>query len=190
MRLFVAAEVPGDVRDRLAECRERLRDVPLPLRWTRPEGIHLTFFFLGETPEARVAATADAIGMVAASSAPFQLEAHGVHAFPGHGRPRVLVFGLRGDLDPAARLKTGLDGVLKQLGFTPDDRPFRPHLTLARVKEGRAGDWKTPLARETEAEGGWFEVRRLILYESRLGPGGSQYRAVREFPLRAETKTA
>ncbi|HET8946460.1 MAG TPA: RNA 2',3'-cyclic phosphodiesterase [Candidatus Polarisedimenticolia bacterium] len=190
MRLFVAAEIPEDVRERLAACQKRLRDLPLPLRWTRPEGIHLTFFFLGETPEARVAAIAAVLEPVAAATARVRLEAHGVHTFPGHGRPRVIVFGLRGDLEAAARLKSGLDGALRTLGFTPDDRPFHPHLTLARAKEGHAGDWKTPLARESEAEGGRFEVRRLVLFESRLGPGGSQYRAMREFPLADESRTA
>jgi len=183
VRLFVAAEVPDDVRERLAECQKRLQELPLPLRFTRPEGIHLTFFFLGDTPEARVAAIADAVAPVAAATAPFPLEAHGVHTFPAHGRPRVLVFGLRGDLGAAARLKSGLDEALGSLGFTPDDRPFRPHLTLARAREGRAGDWKTPLAREAEADGGAFDVRCLVLFESRLGPGGSQYRAVQEFPF-------
>jgi 2'-5' RNA ligase len=190
VRLFVAAEVPDDVRGRLAGCQKRLRDLPLPLRWTRPEGIHLTLFFLGETPEARLVEIGQAIGPVAGSAVPFSLEAHGVHAFPDHGRPRVLVFGLRGDLEAAARLKHGLDEALKALGFVPDDRPFRPHLTLARSRDGRAGDWKPPLAREQEAEGGRFDVRRFVLFESLLGPGGSQYRAVREFPFGSEKKTA
>jgi 2'-5' RNA ligase len=186
VRLFVAADVPDEVRARLAEVQKRLGDLPLPLRWARPEGIHLTLFFCGETPEARVEAMARAIEPVAAAAAPFRLEAHGVQSFPAHGRPRVLVFGLRGDVAAAARLKSALDEAMKALGFTPDDRPFRPHLTLARAKEGRAGDWKTPLAREKDADGGGFEVRRLVLYESRLGPGGSQYRSVREFPFGAE----
>jgi RNA 2',3'-cyclic 3'-phosphodiesterase len=190
VRLFVAVEVPDDLRGRLAGCQARLRELPLPLRWTRPEGIHVTFFFLGETPEARVPEIARAIERVAASAAPFTLEAHGVHTFPGHGRPRVLVFGLRGDLDAAARIKRDLDDALQPLGFTPDDRPFRPHLTLARARDGRAGDWKTPLAREKDAEGGRFEVRRLVLFESRLGPGGSQYRAVRAFPFGEGEKAA
>lgn len=184
MRLFVAADIPPEVRERLDECRARLRDLPLPVRWTRPEGIHLTMFFLGETPESRVAEIASAVEPVAAATAPFELEAHGVETFPGHGRPRVVVFGLRGDVQAAGALKTRLDRALAAVGFTPDDRPFRPHLTLGRTKEGRAGDWRPHLEREKEADGGRFTVDALVLFQSLLGPGGSQYRPLRAFPFR------
>ena len=180
----MAADIPADVRERLAGCRERLRDLPLPMRWSRPEGIHLTFFFLGEAKEERVDAIAGAIEPVAAASAPFDLEAHGVETFPGHGRPRVVVFGLRGDVEAAAALKTRLDRALAAIGFAPGDRPFRPHLTLGRTKEGRTGDWRPHLAREKEAAAGRFTVKGLVLYESLLGPGGSQYRPLRTFPFR------
>jgi len=189
VRLFVAADIPPDVRQRLAECRERLRDLPLPMRWARPEGIHLTLSFLGETAEARVAEIASAVAPVAAGTAPFRLEAHGVETFPGHGRPRVVVFGLRGELEAAGSLKTRLDLALGAIGFSAEDRPFRPHLTLGRTKEGRAGEWRPPLAREKEADGGRFTVDRLVLYQSLLGPGGSQYRPLREFPFAGDGAT-
>lgn len=184
MRLFVAADIPDAVRGRLADCQERLRDLPLPVRWTRPEGMHLTLFFLGETPAERLAGIEAAVAGVAGASPGFRLEARGVGTFPERGRPRVIVFGIGGEVEPAARLKRGLDAALGALGFRPDERPFHPHLTLGRTKDGPAGDWKSALAREREAEGGSFEVDRLVLFESRLGPGGSQYLALREFPLR------
>jgi 2'-5' RNA ligase len=190
VRLFVAADIPADLRARLAECQKRLRDLPLPMRWSRPEGIHLTLFFLGESPEARVAEIAAAIERVAAAAAPFDLEAHGVETFPARGRPRVVVFGLRGDLDAAARVKQRLDAALETIGFRAEERPFRPHLTLGRAKEGKAGDWRAFLERETGAAGGRFTVRALVLYESLPGPGGSQYRAVRRFPFAAPAESA
>ena len=189
MRLFVAADIPDVVRARLAECQKRLRDLPLPVRWTRPEGIHLTFFFLGETPAERLAGIEEAVAGVTGASDGFRLEARGVGAFPERGRPRVIAFGVGGDLDAASRLKRGLDAPLAALGFPPDERSFHPHLTLGRTRDGPAGDWKSGLARERDAEGGAFEVDHLVLFESRLGPGGSQYRAVRTFPLRSSGRT-
>jgi 2'-5' RNA ligase len=190
VRLFVAADIPPDVRERLDRCRTRLRDLPLPMRWSRPEGIHLTMFFLGEAPEGRLAEIEGAIDPVAAATAPFELEAHGVLTFPGHGRPRVVVFGLRGDVQAAATLKMRLDRALAAVGFTPDDRPFHPHLTLGRTREGRAGDWRPHLALEEEADGGRFTVGALVLYQSLLGPGGSQYRPIRTFPFRGAAGSA
>lgn len=184
MRLFVAADIPDGVRTRLAGCQNRLRDLPLPVRWTRPEGIHLTFFFLGETPVDRLAGIQTAVAGAAGASDAFRLEAHGVGAFPERGRPRVIVFGVGGDLDAASRLKRGLDVALGALGFRPDERAFHPHLTLGRTRDGPAGDWKTGLAGERDAEGGAFEVDHLVLFESQLGPGGSRYRAIGTFPLR------
>jgi len=184
MRLFVAAEIPELVRGRLAACQARLRDLPLPVRWTRAEGIHLTLFFLGETPVDRLAGIEAAVAEVAGASAGFRLEARGVGTFPERGRPRILVFRIGGDLDAASRLKRALDAALGALGFRPDERPFHPHLTLGRTKDGPAGDWRSGIAREREAEGGSFDVDHVVLFESQLGPGGSQYRAVREFPLR------
>jgi 2'-5' RNA ligase len=95
----------------------------------------------------------------------------------------VIVVGIAGDLDAATRLKQGLDAALGTLGFRADERPFHPHLTLGRTKDGPAGDWKTPLEGERETEAGPFDVQRLTLFESLPGPGGSQYRVVRELPL-------
>ena len=184
MRLFVAADIPEDVRARLDACQKRLRDLPLPVRWTRPEGIHLTLFFLGETAPDRVPSVEAAVDGVAGASVAFGLEARGVATFPERGRPRVIVFGIGGNLDAATRVKRALDAALGALGFRADERPFHPHLTLGRTRDGPAGDWRGGLARERDAEGGAFAVDHLVLFESLLGPGGSRYRAVRTFPLR------
>jgi len=183
VRLFVAADIPPEVRARLAACQARLRGLPLPVRWTRPEGIHLTLFFLGEAPAERLPVIESVVAGVAAAARGFRLLARGVATFPERGRPRVIVVGIAGDLDAAARLKEALDAALGPLGFRADGRPFHPHLTLGRTKDGPAGDWKTPLERERETEAGPFDVQGIALFESRLGPGGSQYRVVREFPL-------
>ena len=103
MRLFVAADIPPEVRARLAECQARLRGL-LPVRWTRPEGIHLTFFFLGEAPADRLPAIESVVAGVAAEARGFRLLARGVAAFPGRGRPRVIVVGIGGDLDAREKI--------------------------------------------------------------------------------------
>jgi 2'-5' RNA ligase len=170
MRLFVAAVLPDELRRALEALQARLASLPLPVRWSHPETMHLTFAFLGETSEAvaeRIPAAVAAA--VAQGPAPFRLEARGCGTFPGHGRPRVVWVGLQGDIDAAVRLKRVVDTALEPIGFRPEDRPFRPHLTLGRVAEGRMGNWREPLAAESETAIGSLDVRALTLFESRLG---------------------
>lgn len=176
MRLFVAAEVPEDLRRRLGEAQRRLRDVPLDVRWTRPEGIHLTFAFLGETAAERRPMVEGAVRRAAAEGPPpFTLTVRGVGTFPERGRPSVIWAGLEGDRGAAERLQRVLCDRLTEIGWTLEMRPFRPHLTLGRVGGARPGDPRPTLALLEGEEFGRLEVRRIALYESRLDPGGARY---------------
>ena len=186
MRLFVAAEIPEALRRRLLLIQAGLRDLPLRVRWVRMEAMHLTFSFLGEVPSSRLQPITEAIGQEDALPVrPFRLEARGIGTFPPQGRPRVIWAGLLGDLEAAARLKSALDAALEPLGFRPEDRAFKPHLTLGRVAEGRAGgEWRSALDALAAEAFGAFEVGALVLFESRLLPEGAQYSALKQFPLR------
>jgi RNA 2',3'-cyclic 3'-phosphodiesterase len=179
VRLFVAAPLPDNLRTALAALQRRLADLPLPVRWTHPGTMHLTFAFLGETggPVAQAIPAALAAAL-AAGPPPFRLEARGCGTFPGHGRPRTLWVGLEGEIDAAARLKKTVDQALSPFGFRPDDRPFRAHLTLGRVQDGRAGDWRAPLEAASGTSLGSLRVASLVLFESRLPADHA-----RHFPL-------
>ncbi|HEV8120149.1 MAG TPA: RNA 2',3'-cyclic phosphodiesterase [Candidatus Polarisedimenticolia bacterium] len=171
MRLFVAAVLPDDLRRALEALQQRLASLPLPVRWTHPETMHLTFAFLGETSETVAERIPEALaGALVQGPPPFRLEARGCGTFPGHGRPRVVWVGLQGETDAAVRLKQVVDAALEPLGFRPGDRPFRPHLTLGRVVEGRPGDWREALAAAAQTALGSLDVTALTLFESRLGP--------------------
>jgi 2'-5' RNA ligase len=189
MRLFVAAEIPEALRRRLLEIQATLRDLPLRVRWVRQDAMHLTFSFLGEVPSSRLQPIEEAMERVdALPVSPFRLEARGIGTFPPKGRPRVIWAGLLGDLEAAGRLKSALDAALEPLGFRPEDRAFKPHLTLGRVAEARGGgDWRSVLDALAAEAFGVFEVGALVLFESRLLPEGAQYSALKQFPLRAGT---
>ena len=187
MRLFLAAELPDEVRRRLAEAQEALKPARLPVKWTRPEAIHLTFRFLGETPEAHVPAIGEAVSRnLEEDTARFRLEARGVGVFPDHGRPRVIWAGIEGDLAAAGRLKEALDKALRPLGFAEEERPFRPHLTLGRLVDGRlAPDWRARVGDLAGERFGAIEVGACVLFRSHLLPEGARYDALRRFPLEA-----
>jgi 2'-5' RNA ligase len=187
VRLFVAVEVPEDLRRRLEEVQSGLRDLPLRLRWVRREAMHLTFAFLGEVPAERLDPIEQALASPEASPVgPFRLVVRGLGAFPAGGRPRVIWAGVAGDLPAATRLKASIDSALEPLGFPAERRDFTPHLTIGRVVDSRGrGDWRPILHAFADTEFGSFEVGECVLFESRLHPEGAQYRALRRFPLGA-----
>jgi 2'-5' RNA ligase len=162
-----------------------LRRADLPLRWTRPEALHLTLKFLGETAPEALDDITRVISEAAALTAPFTLRLHGTGAFPSLARPRVLWIGA----DPAPellRLQAEMGHALEPLGFAPEPGPFRPHLTLGRVRRG--AERSAELRRLPELLSGVrFEaalpVPSLELMRSHLAPEGSRYEVVQAFPL-------
>ncbi|MBI4169004.1 MAG: RNA 2',3'-cyclic phosphodiesterase [Acidobacteria bacterium] len=183
MRLFVAAELPVEVRRRIAGIVEVLEAAPLRVRWVRPEGIHLTFKFLGEVDPGRLADIKGALLQAGEGISTFRLRAAGVGAFPGRGAPRVIWVGVEGEIEMAGRLQEALERSLQAIGFPREERPFRPHLTLGRVKGPARGDWRPALARASEEAPGAFEVSEFALFESRLDRHGLTHSVLARFPL-------
>ncbi len=184
MRLFVAAEVPAELRQRLVELQERLRDVPLALRPVGPAGIHLTLRFIGEVGQESLESIRAALAAPADASLPrFTLRASGLGVFPERGVPRVLWVALEGELDAATRLAAAVEAALVGCGLAPEVRPFNPHLTVARVRGAQRGDWRGGLARLSEVSLGELAVDRYHLYQSQLGPGGAAYRKLATWEL-------
>ena len=179
LRLFVAFDVPADVRAGLAEAVEPLRGA-LGGRWTRPENWHVTVKFLGATWPRLLDWVIEACGTVAPAHSPFSSALDGgIGAFPNTRRARVLWAGLADPEGRADALARALDEALSR-EFAPGKRAFRPHLTVARFQ---------PPAVVEEALGGVevtsrpFDVDRLVLYRSHLGRPGPRYEPLREFPL-------
>ena len=182
MRLFLAIDLPPQVRDAIAEVQERARRSCPGWRWVRAEGIHLTLRFLGEVTPADEARQRETWRRAVAGHPRIRFDVGGLGVFPGGGRPRVLWLGVK-DASPAGdlgALAEELEETARNLGFEPDERPFSAHLTLARAeREGRPAS-PTPggalLASDVAAE-------EVVLFRSELGPGGARYSRVAAFPL-------
>jgi 2'-5' RNA ligase len=188
-RLFVALEPPDLVRRRLAALADELRRgagrAGGEVRWVAPENVHLTLQFLGGVPEERVPAVEAALRDAAAEAGrPLALSVHGAGGFPNARRPRVIWAGLAGELVPLAALVSALGARLAKLGYAPEDRPFAPHLTLGRAREGRgAPGFAGALAAAAQAEPTSWRVSELVLFESHLSPHGPRYEAVARIAL-------
>jgi 2'-5' RNA ligase len=179
MRLFLAVDLPTVLRERLAVVQEELRRNSPGWRWVRPEGIHLTLRFLGEVDELRETACRPAWRDAVGRFRRFDLSVGDLGRFPARGRPRVLWVGVREEAEPTLpRLAEALEEAARGLGFAPETRPFHPHLTLARA----AGRPRFVEPRPV-APGMIVPVDEVVLFRSRLGPGGARYTALDSFPL-------
>jgi len=177
-RLFIAIALSEEARGALAEAQVVCRRCRLPLRWIEPRGAHLTVKFLGDVARERVPALADALAGLAGLHEPFQLWTGPAGAFPNARRPRVLWLGIAGATECLDDLQQDLETALEGLGFPPDGRPFRPHLTLGRVRDGAPpelpglGEVLAELQRATPAP---LPVEELLLMRSDLSGGGPRY---------------
>jgi len=181
MRAFIAIELPQALREALAREQARFRAVCPDARWTRPEGIHLTLKFLGQISAEQEARLKKALGQLERFQE-FTVRAGGFGFFPDAKRPRVFWAGLEAPPE-LARLAAAVERAAEPLGFPAEDRPFHPHLTLARFKVPRPQPrLQELLARQSDPILGAFEVSEFFLWESRLSPQGSEYRKVARFP--------
>jgi RNA 2',3'-cyclic 3'-phosphodiesterase len=190
-RLFVAIELPEHAKQGLGTTIELLRlalhsDAP---RWVRPEGIHLTLQFLGATPQARVPEIMGALEAAVCGVPPFRLAAGTLGSFGGRQRMRVIWLGLSGDEPAVAHLAARVHRVLQPLGFAADREPFRPHLTLARVRDDASREERQRvydmLLGTSPPELPPFRVQNISLMQSTLGRDGAVYQTVAEFALAA-----
>jgi len=187
LRLFVAVDLPGQVREALARLQGGLRSHDLSdLRWVRPQGIHLTLKFLGETPAGRVAAITEALAGAIRGRRRSRLALGALGTFGGRRRPRVLWLDITGDIEHVRELQAAVEEALVEVGFPPEERDFSPHLTLARVPQpGRPGTAER-IAQALESvvpPRSEFDVREVVLMRSTLQPGGAVYERLAAFPL-------
>jgi len=188
IRAFVAIELPDEVRRGLAGLREELqRDEHRFVKWVDPDGVHLTLKFLGNVPAGRVTEIARAIEVAAKAVTPFELEVSGLGVFPNLKQVRVLWVGIGGEVDRLKELQRGIDTELAALGFAREDRPFVPHLTLARVRQG-ASPWERRSLGElfnTAVFEDKYEakVETVSLMRSELTPAGAIYSRLSEVVL-------
>lgn len=176
MRLFVAIDLPDDIRQSVADICRGLPGV----RWLPPEQLHLTLRFIGEADDAVNAALRRGLAKIALP--PFTLALNGADCFPSPRRPRVLWVGLNGG-EPLTQLQQEVEAAAVAAGLPPEERPFSPHITLARLRDHREDDVGPFLARNASFASGPFTVDAFHLYSSTLTAKGAIHRRETSYPL-------
>jgi 2'-5' RNA ligase len=186
MRVFVALDIPAEIRSAISALIKRLEPECRGARWVRPESMHLTLKFIGEIPSERVEQVKKALANIR-STDPVRLTFQNVGFFPNDRHPRVFWAGMDASLN-LAPLAADIERVLEPLGIPREAREFRPHLTLARFKsEDGLPRLRAAIATIGAFEFGAMETREMHLYESRLERGGAVYTRLASFSFAGES---
>jgi 2'-5' RNA ligase len=185
LRLFVAIEIPDNIRGALAAFLKEMQGVAPQAKWVRAENLHVTLKFLGETEATKVRAVKDGLEGIH-SDGRVTLDFRGLGFFPNEKRPRVFWAGM----EASANLKTlaqDIEEAMHRLGFPPEERPFAPHLTLARFNPpGLPPKLAREVKENSSREFGNFSTREFHLIESKLKPSGAEYTTLQSFSFFAE----
>ena len=199
MRLFIALDIDENIRQRIRTFLEGVRGFAPDARWVRSESLHVTLKFIGEQPEASLVALERALAQV--SGSPFDLSFRGYGFFPTPKSARVFWVGIQSG-DQLSALAGAIDNATATQGIRKEDRPFSPHLTLARRGGGSGSPRKQKgdspnkifqrlsekLAAITSHEFGTMTAHEFFLYQSQLSRDGSRYTKLKRFPLHGETR--
>ena len=181
MRVFLALELPVEIKQGLAKVRRQLKSSSANVRWEKPEKLHITLVFMGAVPEERVGALKGIVSEGLEGIGQIKLGLGGFGVFPNEQRPRVVWVGLRGEVETLSRLQQQLTQALSEAGFSFDRKKFHPHVTIGRGDSALAETLREVGVGELgEAE---FTVGAVTIMESVLQPTGSVYTPLVRIPL-------
>lgn len=185
VRAFLAIDPPDAVIRKIAAIQDALKkSISGSIGWVRPQGIHLTLKFFGDIDREEIGIISGVVAGHAAAAPALKLDIQGLGVFPNARRPRVLWIGVGGETAKLIGLQQAIDGGLEARGFQRQERPFRAHLTLARIKspQGLAGIDRMLTENGNESAGS-FEAKGLTLFKSELTPQGAIYTVLADFPF-------
>ena len=181
VRSFVAVDLGAPVKTQLGVLQRELkaRTPAGAVRWVQPDAIHLTLNFLGDVPEERVSEIVAALQRACGPIALLSFSIAGAGCFPNLRRPNVVWVGVEDPSGALRALQAAMEKALNPLGFPPENRPFKPHLTLGRTQRNAPGEDLHAVGERVGALAvgtlGQVDVREILLMRSDLLPGGARY---------------
>lgn len=183
MRLFIAIELDDEVKRTLLAIQDQLSEFSRVVRWAKPEQMHLTLKFLGETPDDRVEAVCAAAGGVAGQVRPFRMALGACGCFPPRGAVRIVQRGITEETRTLHRCGDLCEDAFAELGFERERRGFSPHLTIGRVRDDRTGGQLRAAVESITSPPISQPVAALYVVRSELGPGGAKYTNIAQHEL-------
>jgi 2'-5' RNA ligase len=187
-RIFTAIDISAEARRKVSAYIENLRRQFPALRvgWDKPEKLHLTLKFLGETDEQQLAKLSQAVEKAAREISAFQLRLAGTGVFPNQRKARVLWLGVKDEKGNLRALNEALENEGERHGFAREKRDFKAHLTIARLRQPEQSKSLVEAHLQETFAAVEFEVSEIVIYESELSPQGSRYTVVSKHGLKSE----
>jgi 2'-5' RNA ligase len=182
-RVFAALPVNDAVREQMRDIRSKLAEYDRQLRWVDPRIAHLTVKFYGETATDRLPVLQRALADATSRARAVTLGTSGVGVFPSASRPRVVWLGLAGDIAHIEQLARAVEATSDAAGVPREQRPFKAHITIARVRDGADTHGLADALAALDIPRVELPIERLQLIRSVLGPQGPTYTTIAEWPL-------
>lgn len=187
VRTFIAINLTTTSKSRISPFLHDLRkDYSLPFRWVDIENVHITLKFLGDVASDRIERIGDVVKWAVDGFHPFTIEIRGLGVFPDPRRPRIIWIGLQLPQE-GINLQRSIERALHSEGFEMERKPFRPHLTIGRIKHfanrNQIEQLAWLLSRHQHISFGEMTAKEVVLFKSELLPGGAQYHRLQSFPL-------
>jgi len=184
MRAFIAIELPANIKDTVSKIQDRLKTNLPKVSWVKPNNLHLTLKFLGEVSSQQL----DDINQITAETVKtitgFEIKLDSLGAFPNPAFARIIWIGSQQLPKPLEQIVEQLETRLAGLGIPKEERPFRAHITIGRIKHHlNPSDLEKAIAQiknDLVNQNLEFNTRGITLFESTLGKGGPTYTALKE----------
>lgn len=179
MRLFVAIDLPEKIKNDLKCCQAQLKKHFSRVRFTREDNFHITLKFLGDVEPDKVNQICCHLKRIAANVKPFELNIDGLGSFDSEPPYRIIWAGITGDMAVLVNLQRQIDSMLVPLGFKQENRPYHPHITIARDAQHEKYLWHNVCVMPN----GSFLVRNFCLFESTVENKRRVYTALDRFKI-------
>lgn len=183
LRCFIAVGLPDPVKRGIGGLIDILKKHDVEVKWIIPGNLHLTLKFLGSTPEDFISNIKESLLAVVSSHVPFYIKIHTTGVFPNKKYPRVIWVGME-DSEILPKLRADVEDAMSQLGYKKEDKEFRPHLTIGRVRSQKGMiNIINELENFKDKDFGTISVDNIKLMRSELKPKGAEYTCLQDFPF-------
>jgi len=184
IRTFIAVDLPFQIKEKIASLQTDLKSSQCKIAWVKPENIHLTLKFLGNVEEQLIERIEQGIRVAAGKITPFTLEVKGVGAFPNFSKAKVIWIGAVRDTAILNQLAESIDNQMHLLGFENENRYFKAHFTIGRVKSAKGINTVIDkIQHNSNFNAGSFQVNEILIMRSDLKPSGAEYSQLKSIQM-------